>query len=182
MAAGRASVKLEVDLRDDSLTGQLVYAQKDVRLETALAKSYGGESVETRVNQALQQIQHLNVTVDLSGTLRRPSTRLHSDLGPQLAEGINTAVREELQVRIAELTGRIGNEVSERLAKLEQLVRDKTGELLASLNVPRADLEKLAAPMAGQWNLDQLGNLPQSVRTGQLPKLPKLPASGLLTR
>ncbi len=182
VAPGRAAVKLEIDLRDDSLAGQLVYAQKDVRLETALAASYGGDLVQTRVNQTLQQVQQLTVTVDLSGTLRRPSTRLHSDLGPQLAEGLNTAVRQELQTRVEQLTSRVSREFKEQLDKLDQLVRVKSDELVARLNVPRAELEKLTAPIAGQWNLDQLSKLPQTVRTGQLPKLPQLPVRDLLAR
>lgn len=182
VAPGRAAVKLEIDLRDDSLAGQLVYAQKGVRLETALAASYGGDAVQARVNQALQEIQQLSVTVDLSGTLRRPSARLHSDLGPQLAEGLNTAVRQELQMRVDQLTSRINREVTEQLGKLDQLVSAQSNELLARLNVPRAELEKLTTPMAGQWNLDQLSKLPPSVRTGQLPKRPQLPVGDLLTR
>lgn len=182
VAPGRAAVKLEIDLRDDSLAGQLVYAQKDVRLETVLAASYGGDAVQTRVNQALQQVQQLSVTLDLAGTLRRPSARLHSDLGPQLAEGLNTAVRQELQTRVDQLTGRINREVTDQLGKLDQLVSARSNELLARLNVPRAELEKLTAPVAGQWNLDQISKLPPTVRTGQLLKLPQLPVGDLLVR
>jgi len=182
VAAGRAAIRLEIDLRDDSLAGQLVYAQQDVRLQTALAASYGGDAVRTRVNQALRGIQQLTVSVDLSGTLRRPSARLHSDLGPQLADGLNTAVRQELQARVDQLAGRVSGQVSEHLDKLDQLVRIKGDEMLARVNVRRADLEKLTAPIAGQWNLDQLSKLPASVRTGQLPKLPSLPVGERLAR
>jgi len=182
VAPGRAAFKLEIDLRDDSLAGQLVFAQESVRLETALAASFGGEPVRTRVNQALQQVQQLTVTVDLAGTLRRPNARLHSNLGPQLAEGLSTAVRQELQTRVDQLAARVDREVVEQLDKLDRLVSVKSNEILARLNVPRKELEKLTAPVPGQWNLDQLGKLPPAVHTGQLPKLPQLSVGELLTR
>lgn len=182
VAPGRAAVKLELELRGDLLEGQLVYAQQEVHLQTTLDASYGGALVQRRVNQALQQVQQLSVTLDLSGTLRRPRTRLHSDLGPQLAAGLNTAVREELQARVEQLTGRVGREVGEQLDKLDHLVRVKGDEVLARLNVSRAELEKLTAPIAGQWNLDQLTKLPESIRAGQLPQLPQLPLRSALLR
>jgi uncharacterized protein (TIGR03545 family) len=172
LAPGRAAVKLEIELRDDTLAGQLAFVQNSVQLETTLAAAYGGEAVQTRVNQALAQVKQLNVTVDLSGTLRRPSTRLHSDLGAQVAEGLTTVARQELQARVEQLTGRVDSEVSKHLSELERLVSTKSDELLARLAGPRAELEKLVAAKSGPWNLDQLSNLPQPIRAGQLPKLP----------
>jgi hypothetical protein len=153
-----------------------------VRVQTALAASFGGDMVQSRINQALQHVQQLNATLALSGTLRRPSVRLRSDLGPQLAEGLNTAFRQELRARVEQLTDRVGKEVGGQLDKLDQLVRVKSEEILARLHVPRAELEKLTVPVTGQWNLDQLSKLPQSIRNGPLPQLPQLPVRSALLR
>ncbi len=172
LAPGRAAVKLEIDLRDDSLAGRLAFTQPSVQLETTLATAYGGESLKTRLNQTLAQVKQLNVTVDLSGTLCRPSTRLHSDFGAQLAAGLTAAARQELQARVEQLTGLVDREVHQHLSELEGLVGSKTDELLARLDAPRAELEQLVAAQPGQWKLDQLSILPQPIRAGQLPKLP----------
>jgi uncharacterized protein (TIGR03545 family) len=172
LSPGRAAVKLEIDLRDDDLAGQLTFVQRSVQLETTLANAYGGETLKARLNQALAQVSQLNVTVDLSGTLRRPRTRLHSDLGPQLADGLTTAARQELQARVEQLTGLVDREARKHLGELESLISSKTDELLARIDAPRAELEQLVSAKPGQWKLDHLSILPQPIHAGQLPKLP----------
>jgi uncharacterized protein (TIGR03545 family) len=169
---GQAAVRLEIDLRDDELAGQLAFVQQSVQLETTLANAYGGETLKTRLNQALAHVTQLNVTVDLSGTLRRPRTRLHSDLGPQIAGGLTIAARQEVQMRVEQLTGLVDREVHKHLSELEGLVNARTDELLARLDAPRAELEQLVAAKPGQWKLDHLNILPQPIRAGQLPNLP----------
>lgn len=54
-----------------------------------------------------------------------------------------------------------------------------TGEFLARLDAPRAELEQLVAAKPGQWKLEQLSILPQPIRAGQLPTLR---GGGLFTR
>jgi uncharacterized protein (TIGR03545 family) len=175
---GQAAVRLEIDLHDDDLTGRLAFVQSAVRLEATLAKAYGGEMLRTRLNQALAPVTQLNVTVDLSGTLRRPRTRLHSDLGPRIADGLTLAARQEIQARVAQLTGLVDREVHQHLSELEGRVREKTDELLARLDAPRAELEQLVAAKPGQWKLDHLNLLPQPIRAGQF----KLPGGDRFTR
>ena len=153
LAPGQAAVRLEIDLRDDALAGQLAFVQQSVQLETTLANAYGGETLKTRLNQALAQVKQLNVTVDLSGTLRRPRTRLHSDLGPQIADGLTMAARQELQARVEQLTGLVDREVHKHLSELEGLVSSKTDELLARLDAPARNWNNLWLPSRanGSW-------------------------------
>jgi uncharacterized protein (TIGR03545 family) len=175
---GQAAIRLEIDLDDDDLTGHLAFVQPSVQLETTLANAYGGETLKTRLNQALAQVTQLNVTVDLSGTLRRPRTRLHSDLGPQIAGGLTIAARQEMQARVEQLTGLVDREVHKHLSELEGRVRAETDELLARLDAPRAELEQMVAAKPGQWKLDHLNLLPPPIRTGQF----KLPGGERFTR
>lgn len=179
LAPGRAAVRLELELHGDALAGKLTFVQPCVQLEPKLAEDFGGRPLQERLALALAEVKQLSVTVELSGSLHRPRTRLRSDLGPQLAAGLATAARLELQARVAQLTDRIEAEVRRQLSEVEQLVRSKSDELLARLDAPRAELEQLLAAQPGQWQLDQLGVLPQSIRAAQLPRLP---VGQLLTR
>ncbi len=179
LAPSRAAVSLELELHGDALAGHLTFVQPCVHLEPKLAEDFGGQSLQERLALALAEVKQLSVTVELSGSLRRPSTRLRSDLGPQLAASLATAAHLELQARVGQLTDRIEAEVRRQLSEVEQLVRSKSDELLVRLDAPRAELEQLLAAQPGQWQLDQLGVLPQRIRAAQLPKLP---VGQLLTR
>jgi len=179
VAPSPAAVQLKLDLHGDGLSGQLVFRQPSVQFEPTLATAYGGPLLQTRLTQVLAEVKQLSVTVELSGSLRRPRMQLHSDLGPQLAAGLTTAARQELQARVGQLSERVEREVRKQVDDVEQLVRSKSDELLARLDAPCAELEQLLAAQPGQWQLDQLGDLPPGIRAAQLPKLP---VGQLLTR
>jgi len=140
-------------------------------METQLARAYGGQYLQSRLNETLSNVPRLRVAVDLSGTVRRPRGRLQSDLGSHLAGGFQGVFQQELETRADQITARMDQYVQQQLAQLEQMVDGKQKELLARLEEPRREIEQLAAPAIAQLGiLDQL-EFPAAVRTGALPSL-----------
>jgi uncharacterized protein (TIGR03545 family) len=162
---------LEIDLHDDTLSGQFVLEQNDLHMETQLARAYGGQYLQSRLNETLSNVPQLRVAVDLSGTLRRPRGRLRSDLGSYLAGGFQRVFQQELEARADQITSRMDQYVQRQLAQLEQMVDGKQKELLARLEEPRREIEQLAAPTIAQLGVFDQIKLPAAARTGALPSL-----------
>ena len=169
IAPSPGALTLEIDLRDDVLSGQFVLEQDDLRMETHLAQAYGGQHLQSRLNETLSSVSQLRVAVDLSGTLRRPRGRLRSDLGSHLAGGFQKVFQQELEARADQITARMDQYVQQQLAELEQMVDGKHRELLARLEEPRRKIEQMAAPAIEQLGIFDQIKLPAAVRTGALP-------------
>jgi uncharacterized protein (TIGR03545 family) len=169
VSPGPGSLRLELELHDDALTGQLVLDQSRLDLEARLADAYGGRQLQDRLNQSLDHVDDFRVTIDLAGTLRRPRCQLHSDLGRQLADGFQLAFRQELDDRAERIAARLDAQVQQQLDRLQQLVDQRSEELLAGLDAPRREIEQLMAPVNEQLGALQQFQLPAIPRTGSLP-------------
>jgi hypothetical protein len=169
VAPGSGSLRLEIDLRDDALSGQFVLEQKDLNMEAVLAEAYGGRQLQDRLNSALDDVAEFRVSVDLAGTLRRPSCRLHSDLGAQLADGLQTAFQQELEQRAEQTLVRVDQRVQQQLDQLQEMVDRRSEALLASLEPPRRELEQMIAPVVERLSVLEQFQLPNTPRMGKLP-------------
>jgi uncharacterized protein (TIGR03545 family) len=169
IAPSSAALTLEIDLRDEALSGQFAFEQNDLQMETQLPQAYGSQYLQSRLNETLDGVSQVRVAVDLSGTLRRPRGRLRSDLGSQLAEGFQNAFQQELDARAGQIAARVDQYVQEQFSELERIVDGKQQELLARLEEPRRELEQLALPAAEQLGIFDQIKLPAAARTGSLP-------------
>ncbi|MCH5377930.1 MAG: hypothetical protein JJ992_28570, partial [Planctomycetes bacterium] len=176
VAPGRGSLRMEIELRDDELSGQLVLQQTDLDMSASLAGAYGGAQLESRLNQTLDAVPQFQVAVHLSGTLRRPRGRLESDLGSHLSEGFQTAFRQELDARADQIVSRLDHEVQQQLDRLQHTLDNQSEQLLARLEGPRRELEQLIAPAT-----ERLGISPQ-IQLPSVPKMGKLPVRNWFPR
>ncbi len=176
VAPARGTLRMEIELHDDELSGQLVLRQTDLEMSASLAAVYGGAHLQDRLNQTLDDVAQFQVAVELSGTLRRPRGRLESDLGSHLSEGFQTAFRQELDARADQIVSRLDHEVQQRLDRLQRTVDDQSEQLLARLEGPRREIEQMIAPAA-----EQLGISPQ-IQLPSVPKMGKLPVRNWFPR
>jgi uncharacterized protein (TIGR03545 family) len=169
VAPGCGSLRMEIELRDNELSGRLLLQQSDLEMDASLADTYGGAPLENRLNQALAGISRFQVAIELSGTLRRPRGRLESDLGSQLSDGFQTAFRQELQARGDQIVSRLDGQARKQLEQLRELVDEQSEQLLARLEVPRREVEQLLAPMTEQSGIMDQVTLPGVPQMGKLP-------------
>ena len=126
-------------------------------------------SLAQLVGQSLDGIERLETTVHLAGTLRRPTWQIESNLGPQLAQGVNRAMRQQWEQQVATLRASIGKQADRQLAQLARQRETARQELLARLGDSRQFVEQLAKrdgakelsiPKLGMWpSLPQKANL-----------------------
>ena len=112
------------------------------------------------IGQSLRGVDRLEANVTLSGTLRRPRWEIESNVGPQLAAGIDGAVRRYLTERRDRLVAKVQGKVDDQLAKLAELRTQAQQELLGSLGEDQQLMTQLTSLMGGKASLDGV-SIPQ---------------------
>jgi hypothetical protein len=148
LSPGEMNLQIHLTLTGDQLDGQIHLKQPAVRLRPVNRQKPPGKPMVARlarlIGQSLSGIEQLETTVQLAGTLRRPTWRIQSNLGPQLAQGINQATRQLLEQQATALQASIGEQAERQLAKLAEQRETARQELLARLGDSRQVVEQLA--------------------------------------
>ncbi|MEO2048238.1 MAG: TIGR03545 family protein [Pirellulales bacterium] len=165
---GKTGLQLHLTLTEDQLAGQIVLMQPSVQIQR-LNRSTSTEKpamvkLAQLVEQSLAQIEQLETTIKLSGTLDQPQWKIESNLGPQIAQGTNRALQQLLQQQVIALQESIGKQAQQRLTQLAEQREKAQRKLLARLGENRHLVEQLAQlgggkevtiPKLGKW-LDAL--------------------------
>jgi len=165
IAPGNASVRIDLTLTDDQLAGEIFFNQPSVRL-TVDADLKKNRHLVTAFEQALASVSQVEAQVTLAGTLQKPQVSLHSDLGPQLAAGMNTAIQRLVQRRGQELLAKTQAKVDDQLQRLSQARQQGQQELLAKLGEHQKLLGQLAALSGGGTGKLSTARLGQSFGLG----------------
>jgi uncharacterized protein (TIGR03545 family) len=168
IGGGKASIKAHVTLTGDHLDG-LIELRQAASLEAA-TPGLRDDRLAAVLHESLANVDRLEATVRLAGTLKRPEFEIDSNVGPQLAAGIKGAVGRYLADRQQRLTAKVQQRVDAELAKLESLRQEAQKELLAGLGEDQQMLSQLAGLMGGTPSLDGL-SLPQLGKSISLDKL-----------
>jgi len=144
VAPGSASVKVDLVLTDEKLGGNIEFAQGAVQLAPNTRPGQN-EHLHELLSRALSSVDRVDAKVLLSGTLKKPQMKIESDLGTQLAAGVNTAMHELLRQHTDQLLAETREEVDQRMARLTELRTQAQQELLAKLGQGQKVLEQLAA-------------------------------------
>ncbi|MCY2988472.1 MAG: TIGR03545 family protein [Planctomycetota bacterium] len=156
VAPGAAHVWLQVDLAGEQLTGQVIWKQDDVHLAPVVDQQRTGAHVAEQLQAIASDIHSLQAKIDLTGTLQRPGVRMQSNLGPQLAQGIQGAVQRELDFRRDQLTKLAQDNVDKTLQQLEQLITDKQKDLLGTLQIGEQEMDQIKQQLLTQFDVPKL--------------------------
>ncbi len=148
IAPGKTALGLKVELRGQRLSGTLHVVQEPVELTPVVAQRCGGERVAGVLRAGLGQLRRLEAEVQLCGTVDQPDWRLQSNLGPQLAAAVAQAFLRELDVRRSELQDQLQRRVNGELARVEQMLAGKQGQLLAKLQGQIGETRQLGQSLA----------------------------------
>jgi uncharacterized protein (TIGR03545 family) len=148
VAPGAASVKADVRLDGDQLAGTIELMQSS----TLAAKTpvLRDDRIAAVLQESLSGVDRLEARIKLAGTMKRPSIRIESNVGPQLAAGASGAVKKYLTERKDRIMAKVQGQVDEQLALLHA-ERDKAQqELTAALGENQELVKQLAAIMGGE--------------------------------
>ncbi len=132
---GVARIQAHLFVRDEQLEGTIDLRQDGLELHPTLAAKYAKYVSPENLQAAVSGVDRLQAQVVLNGTLKRPRYRLESNLGPQLSQGINQALQQELAARQQQLLARANREIEQELNQLQQELVSKNGDLLKQLEI-----------------------------------------------
>ena len=150
LAAGTVQVHAELAIVDQSVEGHIALRQQNLQLTTRLSDDYTRYVSSNSLQAALQPIQQLETQILVSGPLKRPRWKLQSNLGPQLAAGLQAAVRNELAEREQQLLAMANQRAEEELAKLQQQLAEKHQSLLQKLELGDEQLDQFKRQLLAQ--------------------------------
>jgi len=103
---------------DHRIHGYLALDSRLENLKFSANKDVRPEIIEA-ANDVFSNLQTLNATVQISGTLRKPSIELHSDVGDQVASGVKLAFTHQLEVAKEILMAEITDYADEHIQTLK---------------------------------------------------------------
>ena len=213
LAAGRRQkARFEAGLSNLTWTAEVALTGNDMSGFIQLVSDIDGLSFEASddvrpeileaANEALHDIQSLDVVLALTGTLQKPDIVLSTELGDQIASGIQTAVMHQLDrararlleeadrqatAQLARLRTRFGEEYNRLAKENEKLITQvqEVTQLLAALRSgkvdPRAVIQQVSNSKLlkekDRESVQRVLNGVNGVMQGQLPQelLQKLP-------
>jgi uncharacterized protein (TIGR03545 family) len=168
VGAGDATLAANVTLDGDELSGVITLKQ-EATLE-ARTPALRDDRLAQMLAESLAEVDRLEAEIQLSGTMSKPKWKIESNLGPQVASGVNGAVRRYLADRRDRLVAKVQSKVDEQLAKLQARRAEAEQELLAKLGENQQLVGQLAALMGGNSPLEGL-SIPQIGSTLKLDRL-----------
>ena len=132
--------RIEGHLAIDSRLDHLSFtANDDVRSEIIEA-----------ANDVFSNVQTLNATMQISGTLRQPNIQLDSDVGEQVASGVKVAFTHQLEVAKQKLMAEVSDYADEHIQTLKNRFAAEYGRLLqenADLVATASEVKTLVASL-----------------------------------
>jgi hypothetical protein len=168
VAPGAATVRADVRLDGDALSGTVELRQGSaLSVATPMIRD---DRLAQVLHESLAGVDRLEATIELAGTLRKPSYQIESNLGPQLAAGVSGAVRRYLVDRKDRLVAKIQGQVDQQLVRLDATRSQAQQELLAKLGEDQQLISQLAPLLGGAPSLEGLA-VPQIGKAFSLDKL-----------
>jgi len=171
MGGGAANFQLDVTIVGEQLSGTILFGQQDLQLTPRLAKS-PDPRLTGALNQALAGVNRLEANVALAGTLKKPKIKIQSDIGTQVAQGLNGAVQGLVKQQTDALLAKTRQEVDAQLSELTAMREEAQSKLMAQLGEGQELLGQLSALTGGgpgglPAGIPQIG---KSLRLGDILK------------
>jgi uncharacterized protein (TIGR03545 family) len=177
VAPSTAHLRMVMDVTGDALSGQIVLEQPVIAITPKLAPRYGAQQLAGRLQEALARVKSIHSSIELSGTLKNPRCKMRSNLGPQLAQGLEEAFQRELLYRRDQLVQHADRAIQSQLSVYAQTLADKQRGVFERLEVGDHEVQQLKQQIAARVSLPN-GMLDENLRLGDLP-IQNLPRNAL---
>ncbi|MGH7678619.1 MAG: TIGR03545 family protein [Gemmatimonadaceae bacterium] len=125
---GRGSSELRFVLDGDQLTGRWSVRSSNVKWVLDSTRSRRLNTMETLVTRVLTGVKELEVTADISGTLKEPRLAVRSNLDRQVAEQLRSVAGAEIAAAQARVRAQVDRFVDEKSAPVKAKVTEIRAE------------------------------------------------------
>lgn len=180
VAADRLACRAELKLVGESLTGTLKFRQEPVHMTASLKNSNAdvAEHVTSALTDIFGGIKSLSADLQIDGQLTAPHWSVQSDLGQQIAGGMNNALAHQLDQGRQELAAKLDQTVAQQSGRLQDLFKQKMQGLTSQLAGNQQDVQQLVQQVTGGRlaELDKVAAKPlDALKKGLDPSKPTNP-------
>ena len=133
VAADKTEWTVHLTTTGDDLSGTVLLEQKPVRL-TPFVKEGVDDAVVRVIGASVQNIDRVEATVALSGTLKKPKLKLSTNLGPAIANGVKRGLGNEVSAQKEALIAQLNERVQAQDQKLRSMFNERYKDIFADLN------------------------------------------------
>ncbi|HEY3964787.1 MAG TPA: TIGR03545 family protein [Planctomycetaceae bacterium] len=147
----KLTCRAQLKLVGESLTGTLQFQQQPATLTAKLGgdRSQVDSHVIEGINDIFAGIKNLQGTLQIRGTLESPQLAIQSNIGQQIATGMNTALAHQLDQGREALAAKLNDQVAQQTDKLKGLFKQKSQGLAAQLNLNEQQVTQLMQQVTG---------------------------------
>jgi uncharacterized protein (TIGR03545 family) len=150
VSPGLSRISVVLDIVDNRLAGRLTLRQEPVQLVPILPPEISDRQLIADLQQAASRIQTVETTVDLSGTAEQPDWTMHSSLGSQVADAVNSLLEHEFETRREQLLARLQQQVDDEGANFDQQIAAAQNEVAKRLDLSQDELRQLTTMVASR--------------------------------
>ena len=150
ISPGKAKIHVDLKLRGDAIAGTIDFRQDNVAVTPQLKQAYSKEILAADADKAFDAISTIHAVVQVGGQVKKPALRLQSNLGPQLADGMNAILHNEIAAREKQLTEKADAEIDRQMARFEQKLVQRHGDVLKKLELGDSELAMLKNEIASR--------------------------------
>lgn len=131
----------------NELRGRLLLLQEPAKFEPQL-KDNADERLVRMIKSSISGIGKIEATVQLSGTLDKPSVKLKTNLGPAIARGVKNAIGDELATEQEALIAKVDAKVKEKTGLFVKEFNARHSNILSELDINETTLRNLVPKTA----------------------------------
>jgi len=150
VAPGRAEVRVAVAVEGDRLTGKVFASEKQIHLTAAVGPDLGPPVLRELVESVFHDVDALEMTIDIGGTVTAPRWKIDSEFGPLLTARIQDTFHRAVETHARQLAEEADRRIAAQMQRLEQLLDARHTNLTRQLGVGEQLLSSLTKPVASQ--------------------------------
>lgn len=146
--AGSTRWNVHIETVGDKLAGTVVMVQEPAVLTPEV--KVNDEALSRLITASMQNIERIDATVELSGTIRKPKLKLRTSLGETISNGVKQGFGREISAQKDALIAKLDAQVSEKQNGLVGMFQGKYGNIIEQLNLRESGIQELIPKVAGR--------------------------------
>jgi hypothetical protein len=98
----------------------------------------------------MQNIDRIDATVELSGTIKKPRLKLKTNLGESISNGVKQGFGREISTQKDALIAKLDAQVKEKHDGLVKMFLGKQGDIVEQLDLRQSVIQDLIPKIAGR--------------------------------
>ncbi|MFT5324440.1 MAG: hypothetical protein ACI8P0_002302 [Planctomycetaceae bacterium] len=144
--AGSTRWNVHIETVGDELTGTVLMVQEPVLLIPEMKAD--DETLGRLIAASMKNIERIDATVELSGTIKRPRLKLKTNLGESISNGVKQGFGNEFSAQKDALIAKLNTQVNEKQNGLVGMFRGKYGDIFEQLNLRQSVIQDMLPKLA----------------------------------